>query len=605
MAAKKTEEEQYLEIITELANKLDFMQQALIKLDSSREWQQGVVIDEYIPEEATYANVDQYLILKYDDDVRVVGKQGPIVDINIKNGTVDIEIELTEQLPEEEEEPTLPGAPKKKSVKMGTMGFMGGYAPIAKPPKLKRTKVVARGLKYHPGQWDEIDVIPLDPNASRKYFVLSGRGANWHYVHPATNTGYITKNLKIGSKIFLNEKGFITHFDQGVPNYTVNTVRVTVQNIHQDKFIEIEGNRMVRFSPELKHQIVAENRDLEVGDDIIVDASGIIALARLDKSAYKGKKTTTTNARVEWSAVVGLEDAKQRIIDNIINPMQYKELYKNYGMNAIPKGMMLYGPPGCGKTMLGRAIATAIADASGHDMTDTGFIYIKSTELLNSYVGESERAVRSLFQKARRHTEKSGWPAIIFIDEADAILANRDGNTLNKSLVAPFLTEMDGFDHSSAFVILATNRHDMLDPAVTRNGRIDFKIRVNRPTKEILQGIIHNGLSKTRCFDDPVNLSQIAADEFWDERKFIKSIKTYKHGEINIKLSDCANGAMAQSIVNESITSSIKRDISRGGIPTGVTRDDVIESVRSIYHQSQNLSHDDVLYELVERIEND
>src|SRR5208283_4208865 len=167
-------------------------------------------------------------------------------------------------------------------------------------------------------------------------------------------------------------------------------------------------------------------------------------------------------------------------------PFTHKDIFAHYNKKP-PKGLLLYGPPGCGKTLVGKATTNSLANIFGAKAISSGFIYVKGPEILNMYVGESGRRIREIFQRGRKHFDKYKFPAVIFIDEAEAVLSERGtsrSSDVDKTIVPMFLSEMDGLDENHAIVMLATNRPKMLDPAVVREGRVDRHIKVSRPTVE-------------------------------------------------------------------------------------------------------------------------
>src|SRR6202171_3173222 len=281
----------------------------------------------------------------------------------------------------------------------------------------------------------------------------------------------------------------------------VNEAYVIVGDLGYDlsgpvtKITELLGTDRLRVGMEHGMQAVVLQRcqdlmkeTLKVGDEIRVDANYRVAIEVLNQSKSEEYYLETV-PELPWEKVGGQEEALSAIKDAIELPLLHADLFAKF-QHQTPKGFLLYGPPGCGKTLIGKATAynltRQLKEKTGEDMQQF-FMHIKGPEILNMWVGESERMVREIFATAREK-RKEGFLPFVFIDEAESILgtrrAGRYSNILS-TLVPMFCTEMDGIESlNEVVIILASNRADLIDPAILRPGRIDRKIKVNRPNRE-------------------------------------------------------------------------------------------------------------------------
>jgi len=341
--------------------------------------------------------------------------------------------------------------------------------------------------------------------------------------------------------------------------------------------------------------------NLEKGDRVVLDSSATVIVRNLGIDDERFSFTADTN--ITWNEIGGLTEAKKQMIESVELPHKNPEIFRFYGKKSV-KGILLYGPPGCGKTMLGKATATALARIyNSGTKASSGFMYVKGPEILDRYVGVAEATIRQIFAKARKHKEVHGFPAVIFIDEADAILAKRGSgisSDIERTIVPMFLTEMDGLDDSGALVILATNRSDILDPAVVRDGRIDRKIKIDRPTVESASAIFLLSLKQV-----PLNngysheeLAKLGSDEVFASRRVLYQIRTRSTGVLNFTLGDVVNGGMIVNIVDQATSIALQRDLMKKR-PEGLCKDDLVAAVSVVEKHSRDLNHTDELAEFV------
>lgn len=334
---------------------------------------------------------------------------------------------------------------------------------------------------------------------------------------------------------------------------------------------------------------VRANFESATGDRVVIDNTMTVALGVMARA--KPAFSFDDNPSVSWDDIGGQQEAKDVLIEAVELPTRHADLYKLYNKAPL-KGVLLSGPPGCGKTMLAKGAATALARVHGHERP-RGFLYVKGPALLSKWVGESESQIRAMFTAARKHKKEFGYPAVIFIDEAEAILGSRDRERgISHTTVPQFLAEMDGLDDAGAMLILATNRPGDLDPAVVREGRIDRKVRVNRPDQETACKIL--GLSlRNRPISSEVTPQMIAADVFAQGRTIASGLR----------LSDAVSGAMLAGIIDQASTRAMLEDVREGrSKPAGILPEHLRWAVDRAQDSLRNLNLSNLLLEKQDRL---
>jgi SpoVK/Ycf46/Vps4 family AAA+-type ATPase len=303
-----------------------------------------------------------------------------------------------------------------------------------------------------------------------------------------------------------------------------------------------------------------------------------------------------------WGDIGGQDEAKRELIRAIQWPVLYPELFVLFKRRRS-RGVLLYGPPGCGKTLLGKAVVKLIAALYHRKADDGGFKYVKGHQLLDQFVGNSEKAVKGLFDDARRWREQKGYPAVLFFDEADALFKRRPSGGLENAftLVPALLAEMDGMDDSGAFVILATNRPDALDLAITRPGRIDRRIRVTRPDMASaetifrihLEGVLLGGGITVE------ELSAHAAAALFDPRRVLYEVQLDDGQTPAFLLKDLASGALVQNIVDRATANKMEYCIENQ-VREGLTFGDLDRAVDEVFEEHRETRHSEELEEFAE-----
>lgn len=310
---------------------------------------------------------------------------------------------------------------------------------------------------------------------------------------------------------------------------------------------------------------------------------------------------------ISYDDIGGLDQQIEAIADAVELPFLHGDLFAEHQLPA-PKGILLYGPPGCGKTLIAKAVANSLAKKvaarTGADKGRSYFINIKGPELLNKYVGETERQIRMVFQRAREKSEE-GWPVIVFFDEMDSMFRTRGtgiSSDMESTIVPQLLAEIDGVEGlRNVIVIGATNREDLIDPAILRPGRLDVKIRIERPDAEAAKQIFARYLTS----EVPISGADVArygdlkhaissmidatVEQMYaatDENRFLEV--TYQNGEREILyFRDFSSGAMIENIVRRAKKLAIKRLLAGG--ERGVALEDLTSSIRQEFREHEDL----------------
>ncbi|MFL6097641.1 MAG: proteasome ATPase, partial [Blastococcus sp.] len=326
---------------------------------------------------------------------------------------------------------------------------------------------------------------------------------------------------------------------------------------------------------------------LRVGDSLLLETRSGYAYERIPKSEVE-ELVLEEVPDIDYSDIGGLSRQIEQIRDAVELPFLHADLFREYELRP-PKGILLYGPPGCGKTLIAKAVANSLAKkvaaTRGDDDTSQGksyFLNIKGPELLNKYVGETERHIRLVFQRAREKASE-GTPVIVFFDEMDSIFRTRGSGVssdVESTIVPQLLSEIDGVEGlENVIVIGASNREDMIDPAILRPGRLDVKIKIERPDAEAARDIFskylvpglpispddlaEHGGSREATIGAMIQRTVERMYTESEENRFLEV--TYANGDKEVLyFKDFNSGAMLQNIVDRAKKMAIKEQLETG-----------------------------------------
>jgi proteasome-associated ATPase len=347
---------------------------------------------------------------------------------------------------------------------------------------------------------------------------------------------------------------------------------------------------------------------LRAGDHVLMDARSGLLLERLPRPEVE-ELVLEEVPDISYADVGGLDSQIEQITDAVELPFLHQDLFLEHRLPA-PKGILLYGPPGCGKTLIAKAVANSlakkVAEVSGDDEARSYFLNIKGPELLNKYVGETERQIRLVFQRAREKSEE-GWPVIVFFDEMDSLFRTRGtgiSSDMESTIVPQLLAEIDGVETlKNVIVIGASNREDLIDPAILRPGRLDVKIKIERPDEEAAASIFSRYLTA----DLPLDEDEVTSLGGGDRDKAVQSMieqtvtemysvepenrfleVTYQNGDKEVMyFKDFSSGAMIENIVRRAKKLSIKRFLETGA--KGICVRHLLASIRQEYKEHEDL----------------
>jgi proteasome-associated ATPase len=345
---------------------------------------------------------------------------------------------------------------------------------------------------------------------------------------------------------------------------------------------------------------------VRAGDRLLIDARSMVAIEKLPKEDAE-ELVLEEVPDVSYEDIGGLEGQIEAIRDAVELPFLYAELFAEHRLEP-PKGVLLYGPPGCGKTLIAKAVAKSLADKvrerTGRQDAHSYFLNIKGPELLNKYVGETERQIRQIFQRAKERSEE-GLPVIVFFDEMDSIFRTRGSgisSDVESTIVPQLLSELDGVETlKNVIVIGASNREDLIDPAILRPGRLDVKIKIERPDSAQAGDIMAKYLNETvPIHDDEIDrgggvrtavsrmITQTVERMYApsDENRFLEV--TYASGDKEILyFKDFNSGAMIENIVRRAKKEAIKRFLSTG--QKGIRAEDLQQAIRDEFKENEDL----------------
>jgi proteasome-associated ATPase len=409
------------------------------------------------------------------------------------------------------------------------------------------------------------------------------------------------EDLKPGQEVMLNDAlnviGAFEYEEQGevvILKETLPDGRLALVIARADE------ERVVELAEPLLHG------KLRAGDSLLLDVRSGYVVEHLPKPEVE-ELILEEIPDISYENIGGLATQIEEIRDAVELPFLHADLFREHELEP-PKGVLLYGPPGCGKTLVAKAVANSLAKSvarkTGRSDRRSYFLNIKGPELLNKYVGETERQIRLVFQRAKEKSDE-GVPVIVFFDEMDSLFRTRGSgisSDIESTIVPQLLAEIDGVETlKNVIVVGASNREDLIDPAILRPGRLDVKIKIERPDEHSAVDIFSKYLTSSLPIAEEETRREGSREQAVqrmiertvermysvdDDNRFLEV--TYANGDKEILyFKDFASGAMIENIVRRAKKTAIKRAIS--GQPKGVSLEDMISAIHQEYRENEDL----------------
>lgn len=409
------------------------------------------------------------------------------------------------------------------------------------------------------------------------------------------------ESLGTGQEVMLNEALNVVRAASFERTGEIVTLKEVLDDGRALVVAHTDEERVVRLAAPLLEQ------RLRVGDALTVDTRAGYAYEKVPRAEVE-ELVLEEVPDIEYTDIGGLGSQIEQIRDAVELPFAHPELYREHGLKA-PKGVLLYGPPGCGKTLIAKAVAHSLAkqaaDRLGLKEAKSYFLNIKGPELLNKYVGETERHIRLIFARAREKASE-GTPVVVFFDEMESLFRTRGSGVssdVETTIVPQLLAEIDGVERlENVIVIGASNREDMIDPAILRPGRLDVKIKIQRPDAESARDIFSKYLTPELPLhpDDvaehggSVQATVDAMIQATVERMYAESEEnqflevTYANGDKEILFfKDFNSGAMIQNIVDRAKKQAIKQFLTTG--QKGLSVDHLLTACVEEFKENEDL----------------
>ncbi len=533
------------------------------------------------------------------DDERTAADQAALAELRLEIANLEEEVLVLRR--------RLQDAPKRVRTLEERLLETKGQLQQAMSQNEKLSATLREAREHIAALREEVEKLTMPPNAYGTYLATNDDGTVDVFsagrkmrvsMHPELQT----EEMSRGDEVVLNESLNVVLVRTGERHGEVVTFKELMEDGTRALILgRADEERVAELGASL------QGVPLRAGDHVLMDARAGLLVEKVPRPEVE-ELVLEEVPDVSYDDVGGLDDQIEQIKDAIELPYLFGDLFHEHELEP-PKGILLYGPPGCGKTLIAKAVANSlakrVAEKTGNKNARSYFINVKGPELLNKYVGETERQIRLIFERAREKSEE-GNPVIVFFDEMDSLFRTRGtgiSSDIESTIVPQLLAEIDGVEAlRNVIVIGASNREDLIDPAILRPGRLDVKIKIERPDSVSARQIFgrylalhlpiaNDELKKARndravavrtMIDDAVD----AMYETGDDNKFLEV--TYQNGDKEVLFfKDFASGAMIENIVRRAKKLSIKRAIAGGA--TGICTQDLLDSIKQEFREHEDL----------------